>query len=699
MRKRVGALVASVVIVALGAVVPAAPATAVSRGWTGGGSTDNWSEAANWSGGAAPTTGDDVVLPAGSARPASVNDQPALTYRSITTADGRDIGGQLLSLGSGGLAAGGAVAFTGPVSLAADQVWATGAGVVVNLGGSLATNGHRLELRRLGDGSGAVHTNTAITGGGVLALRGSSLSLFGSSSAAALDVGEVSDVQLHEADVRAAVTVATNGHVVGSGSVDSLAVRGGRVRPGDDAGAVLRVRGDLRISERGALDVIVGNGWRVAAGGVHLADAQLWLSQGAALADGAAVTIVDNVGGAMVDGTFAGIPEGGRLIGQGVEYRITYRGGDGNDVVATVLRHGARPVLRVPTVVADEGTRVTVRAVVDPPTTDPVSYRLLTIPLEANRVDDFTPDGATFFGDEGERVGLVVDLLADGHRERDERVGIEVSGLNGVALGEVGAVVIRDGTPAARAAAPGFRFVAADGGVFTFGERTFDGAALGGTAPAAGLAPLGVRSGYVVARADGSTWATTGARTEAGRPTVPPRAPIVGLAMDPAGDDYWTVGSDGGVFSHLGAPFHGSTGALRLNRPIVGMAATPFGDGYWLVATDGGIFAFGDAGFFGSTGAMRLNSPIVGMAATPSGQGYWLVAADGGIFAFGDAGFFGSTGAMRLNQPIVGMAATPSGQGYWLVARDGGVFAFGDAPFLGSTGDLRLNSPIVGMAA
>ena len=68
------------------------------------------------------------------------------------------------------------------------------------------------------------------------------------------------------------------------------------------------------------------------------------------------------------------------------------------------------------------------------------------------------------------------------------------------------------------------------------------------------------------------------------------------------------------------------------------------GQGYWLVASDGGIFAFGDAGFFGSMGHQRLNKPIVGMAATPDGKGYWLVASDGGIFAFGNAAFFGSRG-------------------------------------------------------
>ncbi|MGH2721640.1 MAG: PQQ-binding-like beta-propeller repeat protein [Actinomycetota bacterium] len=201
----------------------------------------------------------------------------------------------------------------------------------------------------------------------------------------------------------------------------------------------------------------------------------------------------------------------------------------------------------------------------------------------------------------------------------------------------------------------GYRLVAADGGIFTYGDSGHFGAA-GGT---------------------------------------PLAAPIVGAARTPSGRGYWMVAADGGIFSYGEAGFHGSTGSIRLARPIVGMSATPSGRGYWLVASDGGIFAFGDAAFFGSTGSIRLAQPIVGMSATPSGAGYWLVASDGGMFSYGDAVFHGSTGAIRLAPPIVGMTATDGGRGYWLVASDGGLFSFGDAPFKGSTGGLRLAQPII----
>ena len=83
--------------------------------------------------------------------------------------------------------------------------------------------------------------------------------------------------------------------------------------------------------------------------------------------------------------------------------------------------------------------------------------------------------------------------------------------------------------------------------------------------------------------------------------------PIVGMAATPDGGGYWLVAADGGIFSYGDAQFYGSTGSIHLNQPIVGMAATPDGGGYWLVAADGGIFAYGNAQFYGSTGSIHLN--------------------------------------------------------------------------------------------
>ncbi|HEY4408395.1 MAG TPA: hypothetical protein VGO87_00820, partial [Acidimicrobiia bacterium] len=215
------------------------------------------------------------------------------------------------------------------------------------------------------------------------------------------------------------------------------------------------------------------------------------------------------------------------------------------------------------------------------------------------------------------------------------------------------------GAQAATGPTRGYWFVAADGGIFSYGDAKFAG--------------------------------STG--------NLRLNQPIVGMTPTPTGFGYWFVAADGGIFSFGDAAFYGSTGAIHLAKPIVGMAATPSGHGYWFVASDGGIFNFGDAAFYGSAAAANLRSPIVGMVASPTGRGYYLVAADGAVHSFGDAVFRGSMGGKVLSSPITGLALTSTGAGYWLVAADGGIFSFGDAAFYGSAGNLRLNRAIVGMAA
>jgi len=188
--------------------------------------------------------------------------------------------------------------------------------------------------------------------------------------------------------------------------------------------------------------------------------------------------------------------------------------------------------------------------------------------------------------------------------------------LDGLAAGIVGIAATSDGR--------GYWLVAADGGVFAYGDAAFFG--------------------------------STGAQTL--------NAPMVGMTPTSDGRGYWLVAADGGVFAFGDAAFYGSTGGDRLNAPVVGIAATSDGRGYWLVAADGGVFAYGDAAFRGSTGGQHLNAPMVGMAAAPGGAGYWLVAADGGVFAFGAAPFEGSTGGAVRDSAAVGIAGRAGG--YWI---------------------------------
>jgi hypothetical protein len=139
--------------------------------------------------------------------------------------------------------------------------------------------------------------------------------------------------------------------------------------------------------------------------------------------------------------------------------------------------------------------------------------------------------------------------------------------------GDMGSVPLNQPVISAVAtpSAGGYYMVAADGGVFAFGDAVFRGS-MGGTRL---------------------------------------NAPVVGLTPDPDGEGYWLVASDGGVFA-FDAPFRGSLGAIRLNAPVVGMV--PYGDGYLLVASDGGVFNFSNLPFEGSLGANPPSSPVIDIA-------------------------------------------------------------------------------------
>jgi plastocyanin len=247
--------------------------------------------------------------------------------------------------------------------------------------------------------------------------------------------------------------------------------------------------------------------------------------------------------------------------------------------------------------------------------------------------------------------------------------------------------------------APGYREVANDGGIFSFGSSGFYGStgSIKLNKPIVGGAATPSGKGYWAVATDGGIFAYGDAGFFGSAGSLKLNQPIVGMAPTPDGGGYWLFASDGGIFSYGDAGFFGSAGSIKLNKPIVGGAPSPDGLGYTMVATDGGIFNYGDAGFYGSAGSITLNKPVVGMAPTPSGGGYWLVATDGGIFNYGDAGFFGSAGSIKLNQPVVGIGSTIDGLGYNLVATDGGLFTYGDAKFIGSMGGTRLNKPVVGL--
>ena len=129
----------------------------------------------------------------------------------------------------------------------------------------------------------------------------------------------------------------------GSGQVGRILSTGGRIAPGGNDRAILSCTG-LIFDQSTSLVLDVGG--VIAAedhdqlrvfGSIMLGDASLIFSNSFAPAGGEQLVIVDNDGADPIGGTFDGFFEGEILAIGGARFRISYVGGDGNDVVLTAL--------------------------------------------------------------------------------------------------------------------------------------------------------------------------------------------------------------------------------------------------------------------------------------------------------------------------------------------------------------------------
>ncbi|MFF1304192.1 autotransporter [Streptomyces sp. NPDC058307] len=179
-------------------------------------------------------------------------------------------------------------------------------------------------------GSAVTYTGTTTVEKGTLALRsGATLThskgIRLTSTAARLDAGS--------AGLRVVSSLSGKGTVKGTVTNEGV-VAGG-----------LTVNGGYTQSEKGEL-VLKGRPLKVT-GPVRLAGE---LDFSAAGTDPARrVTVLDNKGTSKTKGAFQGLKEGTRLKLADTTYRITYRGGDGNDVVLTAVTASASPGVRADT--------------------------------------------------------------------------------------------------------------------------------------------------------------------------------------------------------------------------------------------------------------------------------------------------------------------------------------------------------------
>ncbi|MEV5843894.1 autotransporter [Streptomyces sp. NPDC051985] len=177
--------------------------------------------------------------------------------------------------------------------------------------GSLVQSGR---ARTTLTGSSVAYTGTTTVTGGTLALRSGatlarSRAIRLTSAGARLDVGT--------AGLRVATSLSGRGTVRGAVTNDSLVASG------------LTVQGDYTQHRRGELVLrkapLKVTGRLALAGSLDLSDA--------GTSPARHITVIDHTGTARTTGAFDGLPEGTEVKLADTVYRITYRGGDGNDVL------------------------------------------------------------------------------------------------------------------------------------------------------------------------------------------------------------------------------------------------------------------------------------------------------------------------------------------------------------------------------
>jgi hypothetical protein len=328
-------------------IAPAATFT-----WDGGGADSFWTTAANWVGDIAPGPGAALVFPENAARQANTNDFPARTaFDSLMFPGGSATGlyfldGNEIVLANGIHTGTHAEFIRLPVALGADQTFTNLASdnPSPSLSGTLDLNGHTLTL----DGAGGFDlsniADTSAAGGGSILHRGEGFLGIGGVPDAVQIVNESGEITI--ASGPGADVFLNGGHLFRFLSIGALTANAGIID--ELTGATMS--GDLRL-EAGVLlkhlisplffDILSPRIVSVA-GTVTLNEPAFDLVVTSQPVNGSEIILIQNDETDSVAGHFAGLPEGtlftpaSNPFSVSAQFRITYAGGDGNDVALRV---------------------------------------------------------------------------------------------------------------------------------------------------------------------------------------------------------------------------------------------------------------------------------------------------------------------------------------------------------------------------
>lgn len=281
------------------------PATTLA--WTGLGKDNLWTNAANWTG-AAPTAGNTLVFGATALQKTNVNNLAANTLLK-----------SIVIKGNGYALSGNAIRLSGGIT-------ATSAG----------------------NGTNSIAFNMALTANQTFSVNGSAdfLQLRGAINGSPFAITKTGTGTLlvnNGSNTFAGITKLSAGTVGGTGKVGLLtASAGSNLAPGTGGPGTL-TSGNLTLAAGSLFNVDIGGKTTVSAdqvnviGKVNLGGSVLRVNRTFHTVAGAVFTLIKNDGTDPVVGTFAGLPEGATLQAGNAIFKISYKGGTGNDVVLTQI--------------------------------------------------------------------------------------------------------------------------------------------------------------------------------------------------------------------------------------------------------------------------------------------------------------------------------------------------------------------------
>ena len=319
--------------------------------WDGGGADANWQTAANWVGDVAPVANDDLVFPSNAAQFTTSNNFFFQTnFNSISIDGSYTIGGNPLRIANSLTVQSGTQAINTAITISGGQIFTAAQGSVTTI--AILSKSGLLNF----DGAGSFGIGL-ISGSGPMSKQGIGAVLIASASSYIGAVTINNGIFIIDANMpNTPVTIITPpvtggvlslGGLGGTGTVGQVIISQGAISAGtltsptgilNTQDLIFGVDGAYACKIGGTTPGANGHDQLNAGGNVNLNNARLvpipWNNFRPAIND--TFVILKNDGTDAINGTFLNAPEGATFGGAlNTAFRISYHGGDGNDVSIT----------------------------------------------------------------------------------------------------------------------------------------------------------------------------------------------------------------------------------------------------------------------------------------------------------------------------------------------------------------------------